>query len=949
MNYLITQYPVTHDYLERISEKISEPIESVVVSTITARGYLSIFKFFRSLKSNAIFISVIDSSAQPLLPPLQILSMLVRARQRYIVDPDFSLRPFGLSTALLGGLRMVASTVDGVLTVVRNWLRLGRLLNSPRKPAPDIGTSRTLYLKTNLWLGVQAGGSVAHTSGVVKGLLERGGEIEFFSAEAPIALPENDALKINPVRPQSTYIIPREFNHYRHNGRFINAVSSGFGGGKGFIYQRLSLGNYAGVVLSRRYNLPLVIEYNGSEAWLANNWGAPLALEKLAMRAENTCLRHAHLVVTVSDVLKDELVGRGVEPERIVSYPNGVDTDQFSPDRFTEKEVATLRARYGISKDSIVVTFVGTFGPWHGAEVFAQSVAKITAENLTWLKTRKLHFMFIGDGIRRRIVEDMTAGEDIRRFVTITGLIDQEETPLHLTASDILVSPHVRNPDGSLFFGSPTKLFEYLASGRPVVGSDLGQIGEVLEGCPHVGELGGNPEKSAPDGAGGILVQPEEAGELTAAILFLAENTDWRQAAGRNARRLVLDRYTWNHHVGAILEGLKRAEALDAVAVKPRVRLLFNGLHSKSGGGLTYLDNILPLMAGDNGIDLHLCVHEDQMESLPENLDGVTVHTLDFAQGFWRLQIREQIDIPRLAKRIGADVTFSPANYGPLLAPNLVVLLRNALSVAFVERRLVKLGYWALVYLGTFLSLLVSRKAITVSEYAKNAASGGLIGLFGNRFTVVPHGVSEVFSPPEKNLKRENFLLAVSDLYVQKNFKNLISAMANLKADYPGLTLKIAGNPIDEDYFQDLKQMISEERLDGEVELLGGVPPRKLVTLYQRCGIFIFPSTVETFGNPLVEAMACGAPIACSNTASMPEVAGDAAEFFDPSNVESIVVAIECLLENQELRQDLSRKALERAKAFSWPRTAEKTSAVIKEAVVLGKQQAKANRTSGLH
>ena len=74
--------------------------------------------------------------------------------------------------------------------------------------------------------------------------------------------------------------------------------------------------------------------------------------------------------------------------------------------------------------------------------------------------------------------------------------------------------------------------------------------------------------------------------------------------------------------------------------------------------------------------------------------------------------------------------------------------------------------------------------------------------------------------------------------------------------------------------------------------------------------------------------------IVCSNTAAMPEVAGDAAEFFDPSNVESIAQAIECLLENEELRQDLIRKALERAKGFSWQRTAEKTSAVIKEAVV---------------
>ncbi|MBT7706863.1 glycosyltransferase, partial [archaeon] len=702
----------------------------------------------------------------------------------------------------------------GLVTVFRDWLRLGRLLHSPRIDAPDKGPRRALYLKTNLWLGVQAGGSVAHTSGVIKGLLDSGGEIDFFSAETPIALPKIETLKINPIKSQNTYVIPRELNHYRHNRLFIQSASSHLKDSEGFIYQRLSLGNYAGVILSRRHHLPLVIEYNGSESWLANNWGTPLTLEKLAMRAENACLRHAHLLVTVSDVLRNELIGRGVEAERIVSYPNGVDTDQFSPDRFTRKETAMLRKRYGISEDSIVVTFVGTFGPWHGAEVFAEALRKIFKQDSKWLKTRKLHFMFIGDGGRRPVVEDLTAGKGLQEFVTVTGLIEQEKTPLHLAASNILVSPHVENPDGSPFFGSPTKLFEYLASGRPVIASDLGQIGEVLDGCPHVGELVGN-KKSPPKGASGILIKPEAAEELASAITVLVDNPQWRKTMGLNARRLALDRYTWNHHVGAVLEGVERVRTINATAAPPRVRLLFNGLHSKSGGGLTYLNNILPIMARDSGVDLHLCVHEDQRTLLPNNLENITVHFLNFRPGFWHLQVREQIDIPRLAKKIGAGVTFSPANYGPLLTKNSVILLRNALSVAFVERRLVKLGYWALVYLGTFLSLLVSRRAITVSNYAKSAASGGLIGIFGNRFTVVPHGVSNIFSPPKKGAGRENFLLAVSDLYVQKNFKNLISAMARLASEHPELTLKIAGRTIDEDYFSDLKQAVVANKLEG--------------------------------------------------------------------------------------------------------------------------------------
>lgn len=930
MNYLITQYPITRRQLDDLSKLVGRPLEPIVVSTITARGYLDIVKSFRSLKAEDIYLPVLDSSAWPLLPLLQVLSMLAAADRRFVIGPDRVVVPFGMLSVARSVARIALGSVHGIATVIGNWLRLRRLVRTPRLVLAPVETERVAYLRTNLWLGIQAGGSVAHTVGVVKGLLNRGHEVDFFSIEKPIGMPAHALLRSNPVRPRLTYVVPRELNHYRHNKSFIDQISPSLRGSREFIYQRLSLGNYAGVVLSRRHRIPLVIEYNGSELWLANNWGTPLDMEGLAMMAEDACLRHAHLIVTVSKALKDELVRRGVERKRIVACANGVDPEIFDPSRFSKKDVMTLRGRYGIPADAVVVTFVGTFGPWHGAEVFARCIAKMVRLDAAALKARRLHFMFIGDGVRRPLVENLIVAPDVRRHVTITGLIDQTEMPLHLAASDILVSPHVPNPDGSRFFGSPTKLFEYLAAGRPVIGSDIGQIADVLDGCPHVADLVVDSARSKD--ALGVLVKPENLDELCGAIDFLADHPDWRNAAGSNARRRALQRYTWDHHVATILDGLKRAQALDAVPGMVPVRILFNGLHSKSGGGLTYLRNILGHFVADPSIDVHLCVHRDQQGDLPEVLDGITVHYLDFPQGFWRLQLAEQTEVPRLARRIGAAATFSPANYGPLLAPNSVILLRNALSVAFVEHRPIKLAYWALVYLGTFLSMIAARRVVTVSEYARHAASGGLIGLFADRLKVVPHGVSGIFSPPGRGTRREWFLLAVADLYVQKNLKNLIRAVCRLKAKHPDLTLKIAGRPVDMDYFAELKRIVAEEKMGDSVEFLGGVSAEALVDLYRRCRVFVFPSTVETFGNPLVEAMACGAPIASSNTAAMPEVVGDAAVFFDPEDVGDMASAIERLLNDGALRRDLSRKAIERAKNFSWAKTAESTLTIIKEA-----------------
>ncbi len=377
----------------------------------------------------------------------------------------------------------------------------------------------------------------------------------------------------------------------------------------------------------------------------------------------------------------------------------------------------------------------------------------------------------------------------------------------------------------------------------------------------------------------------------------------------------------------------ERMQARDAVPVPPRpVRVLVNALHAKTGGGVTYLRNVLPLLAGDPGMEVHLCVHEDQRPLLPEDLGGVSVHFLSFKSGFWRLQFREQVEVPRLARRIGAHVTFSPANYAPLAAPNSVILLRNALSVAFVERRPVKLAYWAAVYLGTALSLMVCRRAIAVSDYARRSAGGALLRLVGGRIIVVPHGVGPIFSPPEGASRREKFLLSVSDIYVQKNLKNLLYAVARLRASHPDITLKIAGRPIDAHYFASLKRRLGRDGLEGCVEFLGYVPPEDLVDLYRRCAVFVFPSSVETFGNPLVEAMACGAPIASSNTAAMPEVLGDAAVYFDPADVKDMAGVLDRLLKDPGLCRDLGEKALARSRDFSWQRTTARTLDVLKQA-----------------
>jgi glycosyltransferase involved in cell wall biosynthesis len=121
--------------------------------------------------------------------------------------------------------------------------------------------------------------------------------------------------------------------------------------------------------------------------------------------------------------------------------------------------------------------------------------------------------------------------------------------------------------------------------------------------------------------------------------------------------------------------------------------------------------------------------------------------------------------------------------------------------------------------------------------------------------------------------------------------------------------------------------------LDETVRFLGRCPPDRLVELYRSCAVFVFPSLEESFGMPLVEAMACGAPVVASRSGATPEIAGEAALLCDAADPQALADAIGRVLDDPELRGALRRRALARAQAFSWDDCARRTAAVLRQAV----------------
>ena len=167
-------------------------------------------------------------------------------------------------------------------------------------------------------------------------------------------------------------------------------------------------------------------------------------------------------------------------------------------------------------------------------------------------------------------------------------------------------------------------------------------------------------------------------------------------------------------------------------------------------------------------------------------------------------------------------------------------------------------------------------------------------------------------------------MLCVSTLHPHKNLERLIRAYARKKRNFDLVLAGMRG-------FQGnrIEELIAELGCGG-VKLTGWIPREELMRLYARCTAFIYPSTFEGFGMPVLEALAAGIPTACSDIPPLREVAADAVLYFDPLDEDKIADALERIVTDEKLRGELSQAGPQRARPFTWDRTAELTLAALK-------------------
>ena len=467
--------------------------------------------------------------------------LALASRAERIVSVDTRLRAAGDRargrflgrTLLTGGAQLVCS---GAAVVVQRVLLEALLRAGPpvvQKRSPEL--RRVLYLRPHTGTGAGVGGSVTHTHAVIRALRAEGVDVDSWTSDAAIA----ETAATEPVRPCDWRIL--------RASRLLKAIPASAALGvdaaavgrllgparaADAIYQRHQRFSLSGALLSRLTGTPLFLEYNGSEVYANSVWGQRVPLMRQLADCERAVLRSAAAIIVVAEASRDELVARGIEAERILINPNGVDANRFAPGGGTsERRTLGLEA-------AEVIGFVGSFGPWHGAPVLASAFVQLAAKRPT------ARLLLVGDGPERERVLAILREGGVRDRVVLTGKVPPSRVPALLDACDVLASPHVDLGGGVEFFGSPTKLFEYMASGRPIVASRLGQIGEVLE-----------QQVSA------ILVPPGDDKELAAALERVLEDASLGDQLGREARRIAIQRHSWRTNAQRVVQrygGLER-------------------------------------------------------------------------------------------------------------------------------------------------------------------------------------------------------------------------------------------------------------------------------------------------------------------------------------------------------------------------------------------------------
>ncbi len=354
--------------------------------------------------------------------------------------------------------------------------------------------------------------------------------------------------------------------------------------------------------------------------------------------------------------------------------------------------------------------------------------------------------------------------------------------------------------------------------------------------------------------------------------------------------------------------------------------VLINGyfLQQKISGVQRYAAELISALAGiPQDKYRYLLVMPGGRQDLVQNIEGVEIV---FDNSCLNPAVWTQFKLPLLAKKMGADILWSPCNVGPILP--LVTHVVNVFDASVYNDQ-----NWFAWKFKTYYKILfgcyryTASRLVTCSEFSKTEIVK-YTGIPADRVYVVYGAISDNFRKVSGKTKLDGkYILSLGSRDPRKNISSLIKAWEQLPALVKnGRRLAIVGGK---------SKAFAEERLSPEVEdivFLGYVPDEELPALYSNADCFVYPSFYEGFGLPPLEAMACGCPVVVSEAASLPEVCGDSALYINPYSVKSIADGICVIITDEKKRKEFLDNAVEVAKRFTWGKSASELFKVLDQA-----------------
>jgi len=283
-----------------------------------------------------------------------------------------------------------------------------------------------------------------------------------------------------------------------------------------FIYERYAFYCFSGVLCSKIFNVPIILEVNEISGIARQR--AQL-FTPLAKKIEKIIFAKSDAIIAVSSYLKKSIEKHGVDPSKIYIMPNAVDITQF--DR--KNEQVSLREIYGFDR-SIIIGFVGSFSVWDNLQFL------ISIFDDLYLKRGNLKLFLVGDGYNKEELEEEVKIRGLDKHVVFAGRVKRNLIPDYISVMDICTLPH-SNP-----FGSPVALFEYMAMAKPVVVPKIGPIEDVITHDYN-----------------GLLFEPGNSDSFIRQLIKLIDHKEIRIRLGRNAKDTILKNHLWKHNAEKII------------------------------------------------------------------------------------------------------------------------------------------------------------------------------------------------------------------------------------------------------------------------------------------------------------------------------------------------------------------------------------------------------------